>query len=44
MQNDANFIEIGHEYELFYYNMSWKSLGRTVAGCEPVSGGAMSEV
>jgi hypothetical protein len=29
--NDANFIEKGHEYELFYFDMEWKSLGRKVA-------------
>lgn len=26
-----NYIEIGHTYELFYFNIGWKSLGQTVA-------------
>ena len=31
MWNDANFIETGHLYELLYYDMGWKSLGKQVA-------------
>ena len=27
LRNDANFVEKGHHYELFYYDMEWKSLG-----------------
>jgi len=29
--SDANFIEEGDLYELFYFDMGWKSLGRRVA-------------
>lgn len=27
-KNDANYITLGNEYELFYYDMKWISLGR----------------
>ena len=27
-RNNLNVIERGHEYELFYYDKGWKSLGR----------------
>ncbi len=27
-KNDDNFVVIGHDYELFYYNNGWKSLGK----------------
>ncbi|MCC8088612.1 MAG: transglutaminase-like domain-containing protein [Rikenellaceae bacterium] len=29
--NDGNFIESGNEYELFYYDMKWISLGSKIA-------------
>jgi len=29
--NDGNFIEKGDHYELFYYDMEWKSLGSQIA-------------
>lgn len=29
--NDGNSIEIGNEYELLYFDMSWKSLGKQVS-------------
>ena len=29
--NDGNFIEKGDQYELLYYDMGWKSLGRQIA-------------
>jgi len=32
--NDGNFIEPGDEYELFYYDMDWHSLGKQVANNE----------
>ena len=27
-KNDDNFVVVGHNYELFYYNNGWKSLGK----------------
>ena len=30
-RNDSNHINIGDEYELFYWNKEWKTLGRQVA-------------
>ena len=27
-KNDDNFVVAGHNYELFYYNNGWKSLGK----------------
>ena len=30
-KNDGNFITKGHDYELFYYDLDWKSLGRQTA-------------
>lgn len=31
MRHDMNMIKRGDEYELFYYDLEWKSLGRQVA-------------
>ena len=31
LENDGNFIERGDHYELFYYDMDWKSLGSRIA-------------
>lgn len=31
MRHDMNMIKKGDEYELFYYDLEWKSLGRQVA-------------
>lgn len=30
-KNDGNFVTKGHDYELFYYDLDWKSLGRQIA-------------
>lgn len=30
-RHDMNMIRKGHEYELFYFDMEWKSLGRQIA-------------
>jgi hypothetical protein len=32
--SDTNFVEPNHEYELFYYNMGWHSLGKQTADRE----------
>lgn len=34
--NDGNFIDIGDEYELLYYNMGWRSLGKKNAESENI--------
>ena len=28
---DLNFVEKGHLYELYYFDTSWKSIGRQIA-------------
>lgn len=34
MRHDMNMIEVGDNYELFYYDYGWQSLGKQIATCD----------